>query len=158
MVKFFGQLRVSRHFLAVIDAPFAANAKLKKAIARVSSYGRGVPIIERLDGARSVREGLACGESSLDEYLRQRASRHQRDGIATTHVLVEKVGESYLLGYDSLAPIAARRAAGGGSAATAALSGARYMCGAACCGNRRAGQGARRFFACSRSCEVPRFA
>ena len=29
-------------------------------------------------------------------------SRHQRDGISTTHVLVEKVGESYLLGYYSL--------------------------------------------------------
>ena len=62
-----------------------------------------MPIIERLDGARRVRQGFACGESSLDEYLRQRASRHQRDGISTTHVLVEKVGESYMLGYYSLA-------------------------------------------------------
>ena len=62
-----------------------------------------MPIIERLDGARHVRKGFACGESSLDEYLRQRALRYQRDGISTPHVLVEKVGESYLLGYYSLA-------------------------------------------------------
>ena len=62
-----------------------------------------MPIIERLDGARHVSEGFACGESSLDEYLRQRASRHPRDGISTTHVIAENVGESYLLGYYSLA-------------------------------------------------------
>ena len=62
-----------------------------------------MPVMERLDAARHDREGLACGEPSVDEYLRQRASQHQRDGISTTHVLVENVGGSSLLGYYSLA-------------------------------------------------------
>ena len=62
-----------------------------------------MPIIERLDAVRHDREGFSCGESSLDEYLRQRASQHQRDGISTTHVLVENEGDSLVLGYYALA-------------------------------------------------------
>ena len=62
-----------------------------------------MPFIERLDVTRHDRDGFSCGEPSLDEYLRQRASQHQRDGISTTHVLVENEGDSLLLGYYSLA-------------------------------------------------------
>ena len=60
-------------------------------------------VVERLDAARHDREGFSCGEPSLDAYLRPRASQHQRDGISTTHVLVENDGDSLVLGYYSLA-------------------------------------------------------
>ncbi|MBS0457889.1 MAG: GNAT family N-acetyltransferase [Proteobacteria bacterium] len=39
----------------------------------------------------------------LDAYLRQQAGQHQRDGIATTHVLADDEAPSRILGYCSLA-------------------------------------------------------
>ncbi|RNF82226.1 GNAT family N-acetyltransferase [Montanilutibacter psychrotolerans] len=45
--------------------------------------------IERLDAAKHDIEGFACGEHSLDRYLKAHAAKNQLDGIATTHVLVE---------------------------------------------------------------------
>ena len=62
-----------------------------------------MPVIERLDPTQHDRAGFACGEPSLDDYLRARASQHQRDGVSTTHVLVENAGDSVVLGYYSLA-------------------------------------------------------
>lgn len=38
----------------------------------------------------------------MDEYLQRRAGQHQRDGIATTHVLVDDVQPTRLLGYCTL--------------------------------------------------------
>jgi ribosomal protein S18 acetylase RimI-like enzyme len=56
-----------------------------------------------LDARRHDRDGFHCGEPTLDAYLRERAGQHQRDGIATTHVLVERADAASILGYCSLA-------------------------------------------------------
>ncbi|HEX7390027.1 MAG TPA: GNAT family N-acetyltransferase [Acidiphilium sp.] len=41
--------------------------------------------------------------ASLDDYLRHQAGQHQRDGIATTHVLVDESAPPRILGYCTLA-------------------------------------------------------
>lgn len=56
-----------------------------------------------LDGRVHDRAGFACGEPALDAYLRQQAGQHQRDGIATTHVLAGDDAPERVLGYCSLA-------------------------------------------------------
>lgn len=55
-----------------------------------------------LDGRRHQRGDFTCGVAALDDYLRQRAGQHQRDGIATTHVLVDDAQPARILGYCSL--------------------------------------------------------
>jgi GNAT superfamily N-acetyltransferase len=55
-----------------------------------------------LDGSRHDRTGFACGVPALDAYLRQRVNQHQRDGIATTHVLIDDAQPARILGYCSL--------------------------------------------------------
>lgn len=55
-----------------------------------------------LDGRRHDRAGFSCGVPVLDTYLRQWAGQHQRDGIATTHVLVDDAQPSRVLGYCAL--------------------------------------------------------
>lgn len=59
--------------------------------------------IERLDPRQHDRDGLTSGEPSLDVYLRRYAGQHQRDGIATTHILYDDEAPSRILGYCSLA-------------------------------------------------------
>lgn len=59
--------------------------------------------IEPLDGRRHDRKAFRCGEPSLDDYLRRLAGQHQRDGIATTHVLIESSAPGTILGFYSLA-------------------------------------------------------
>lgn len=49
------------------------------------------------------RADFRCGISVLDTYLQQQAGQHQRDGIATTHVLIDDRGPTQVLGYCSLA-------------------------------------------------------
>lgn len=39
----------------------------------------------------------------MDSYLREQAGQHQRDGIATTHVLADDSAPARILGYCSLA-------------------------------------------------------
>ena len=56
-----------------------------------------------LDARRHDRAGFTCGEPALDSYLRLYAGQHQRDGIATTHVLCDDGDPSRLLGYCTLA-------------------------------------------------------
>ncbi len=56
-----------------------------------------------LDGRQHDREGFTCGVTALDDYLRQRAGQHQRDGIATTHVLIDDERPAHILGYCTLA-------------------------------------------------------
>jgi ribosomal protein S18 acetylase RimI-like enzyme len=56
-----------------------------------------------LDTRRHDRNGFSCGEPTLDAYLREQAGQHQRDGIATTHVLVDEDHAASILGYCSLA-------------------------------------------------------
>ncbi len=58
--------------------------------------------IELLDPKRHDRAGFACGEPTLDVYLREQASQHHRDGIATTHVLVAAEHPAFVLGYYTL--------------------------------------------------------
>lgn len=55
-----------------------------------------------LDGRRHDREGFACGVAALDDYLRRRAGQHQRDDIATTHVLIDEADPARILGYCAL--------------------------------------------------------
>lgn len=56
-----------------------------------------------LDGRFHDRESFTCGHPALDEYLRHRAGQHQRDGIATTHVLVDDGSPRTIIGYCTLA-------------------------------------------------------
>ncbi len=56
-----------------------------------------------LDSRRHDRAGFTCGVAALDDYLRRQASQHQRDGIATTHVLIDQSDPTRILGYCSLA-------------------------------------------------------
>ena len=57
----------------------------------------------RLDARVYDRTGFSCGVPVLDDYLRRRASQHRRDGVATTHVLVNDADPRRTLGYRSLA-------------------------------------------------------
>jgi GNAT superfamily N-acetyltransferase len=59
-------------------------------------------LVELLDSERHDRAAFSCGELSLDDYLRTRASQHHRDGIATTHVLVDPRKPGRILGYYTL--------------------------------------------------------
>lgn len=56
-----------------------------------------------LDGRRHDCASFACGIPALDHYLQRQASQHQRDGIATAHVLVDDNHPDRILGYCSLA-------------------------------------------------------
>lgn len=55
-----------------------------------------------LDGQQHDRAGFFCGVAALDDYLRRRSGQHQRDGIATTHVLIDDADPTRILGYCSL--------------------------------------------------------
>ena len=57
--------------------------------------------IEPLD-ARHQREGFDCGEETLNRYLQQYASQHQKKNIGRIYVAVEP-GASRVLGYYTLA-------------------------------------------------------
>jgi ribosomal protein S18 acetylase RimI-like enzyme len=61
-----------------------------------------VLVVEQLKPRRHDRNGFACGEPTLDSYLWQQAAQHHRDGISTTHVLVDDVDPACILGYYSL--------------------------------------------------------
>lgn len=56
-----------------------------------------------LDTQLHARTGIQCGVPALDIYLRQQAGQHQRDGIATTHVLTDDSNPTHILGYCRLA-------------------------------------------------------
>ena len=55
-----------------------------------------------LDGKLHDRSGFSCGIAALDDYLHQRAGQHQRDGIATTHVLTDDAQPVRILGFCAL--------------------------------------------------------
>ena len=59
-------------------------------------------VVEQLKPKRHDRDGFACGEPALDAYLGQQAAQHHRDGISTTHVLVDDAEPARILGYYSL--------------------------------------------------------
>ena len=54
------------------------------------------------DGKLHDRSGFSCGIAALDDYLHQRAGQHQRDGIATTHVLTDNTQPARILGFCAL--------------------------------------------------------
>jgi GNAT superfamily N-acetyltransferase len=66
--------------------------------------------VARLDGRRHDRQSFDCGVSVLNQYLRQQAAQHHRDGIATTHVLVEDDAPPRIVGYYTLAAAQVRLA------------------------------------------------
>ena len=55
-----------------------------------------------LDARWHQRSSFVSGTTALDSYLQQRASQHQRDGIATTHVLTDSGEPARILGYCTL--------------------------------------------------------
>lgn len=61
-----------------------------------------MPHVELLEPKVHDRAGFSCGEPSLDVYLREQAAQHHRDGIATTHVLVDTAERARILGYYTL--------------------------------------------------------
>jgi GNAT superfamily N-acetyltransferase len=60
-------------------------------------------VIIPLESRLHDRQGFTCGDVSLDTYLKQQAGQHQRDGIATTHVLADEDAPARILGYVTLA-------------------------------------------------------
>lgn len=58
--------------------------------------------IELLNPLRHDRSKFVCGEVTLERYLREQATQHHRDGIATTHVLVQADAPTGILGYYTL--------------------------------------------------------
>lgn len=55
-----------------------------------------------LDRRLHDRAAFSCGVPALDDYLRRQANQHHRDGIATTHVLVDESAPERVLGYCAL--------------------------------------------------------
>ncbi len=56
-----------------------------------------------LDARRHDRAGFRSGDAALDKYLQSQAGQHQRDNIATTHVLNDDGEPARVLAYCSLA-------------------------------------------------------
>ena len=61
-----------------------------------------MPSFALLDPRRHDRAAFACGEPKLDRYLKEQASQHHRDGVATTHVLIADEDTSRILGFYTL--------------------------------------------------------
>ena len=61
-----------------------------------------MPVFALLDPKRHDRAGFTCGEPTLDRYLKEQASQHQRDGIATTHVLLADDDHARIAGFYTL--------------------------------------------------------
>jgi len=59
-------------------------------------------VITPLDTRHHDRSGFSCGTPALDDYLRQRAGQHQRDGIATIHILADDAQSARIVGYCAL--------------------------------------------------------
>ncbi|HET6726252.1 MAG TPA: GNAT family N-acetyltransferase [Gammaproteobacteria bacterium] len=60
-------------------------------------------LIARLDGRRHDRNRFDCGVPALNIYLQQQAAQHHRNGIATTHVLIDDDAPACIVGYYTLA-------------------------------------------------------
>ena len=61
-----------------------------------------MPSFALLDSKRHDRTAFACGEPTLDRYLKEQASQHYRDGVATTHVLLDDEDSARILGFYTL--------------------------------------------------------
>lgn len=60
-------------------------------------------LVARLDGRRHDRNRFDCGVPALNMYLRQQAAQHHRNGIATTHVLIDNDAPASIVGFYTLA-------------------------------------------------------
>ncbi|MDX2029630.1 MAG: GNAT family N-acetyltransferase [Blastocatellia bacterium] len=60
------------------------------------------PITIESLSARHRREGFDCGEETLNRYLRQYASQHQKKNLGRIYVAMEQ-GQSEVMGYYTLA-------------------------------------------------------
>jgi GNAT superfamily N-acetyltransferase len=61
-----------------------------------------MPGFALLDPKRHDRAAFACGEPTLDRYLKEQASQNHRDGVATTHVLLDDEYPARILGFYTL--------------------------------------------------------
>jgi len=59
--------------------------------------------IIRLEPKLHDRRSFSCGTAALNTYLQRQAGQHQRDGVATTHVLTDEDAPARVLGYVTLA-------------------------------------------------------
>lgn len=58
--------------------------------------------VEVLNAKKHQRAKFTCGEATLDRYIREQATQHHRDGVATTHVLIDDDHPGVIIGYYSL--------------------------------------------------------
>ena len=58
-------------------------------------------VVEPLGGAHD-RAGFSCGNSALDQYLKEQANQDLRRGCAVPFVMIPSTGESAVLGYYTL--------------------------------------------------------
>ena len=67
----------------------------------MNAFSSEPPFYEPL-AAHHDRAGFDCGESSLNEFLRQRARQNAERNVGVTHVAVEEEGAAEVLGYYTL--------------------------------------------------------
>lgn len=66
--------------------------------------------LHRLQPDRHHSAAFSCGEPRIDAYLQQRAAEHSREGLSTTHVLLDAAADTsgLILGFYTLAPATLR--------------------------------------------------
>jgi ribosomal protein S18 acetylase RimI-like enzyme len=62
-----------------------------------------MPSFALLNPAQHNRADFNCSEQPLNKYLREQAMQHHREGISTTHVLVDESAPESIIGYYTLA-------------------------------------------------------
>ena len=67
----------------------------------MSVFSGEPPFYEAL-ASHHDRAGFDCGESSLNEFLQQRARQNAERNVGVTHVAVERAGAAEVLGYYTL--------------------------------------------------------
>lgn len=66
--------------------------------------------LHRLQPDKHDSAAFSCGEPRVDAYLQQRAAEHSREGLSTTHVLMDAAHDapSQIIGFYTLAPATMR--------------------------------------------------
>ena len=67
----------------------------------MNAFSSEPPFYEPL-AAHHDRAGFDCGETSLNEFLQQRARKNAERNVGVTHVAVEEEGAAEVLGYYTL--------------------------------------------------------
>ncbi len=60
-----------------------------------------MPVVELLQGHHD-RQGFRCGNSALDEFLRQQAKQNADRNVGVAHVIVPAAGSSRVIGFYTL--------------------------------------------------------